>query len=280
MGDGASAQIIVVGNEKGGSGKSTTVMHLTVGLLQFGHTVATVDLDTRQHTLTRFLENRRAYGEAHRLDLRMPEHHAPVPSANEQRSAAAEEDERGLLDLLSSLRPRFDTVIVDTPGSDSVLNRAAHAAADTLITPMNDSMVDLDVLARIRPGEDAPLSGPPSHYAEMVWEQKLKRAQQRRRVLNWLVMRNRLSSLDAVNKREVERLLTGLAKRFGFQVVPGFGERVVFRELFHRGLTMMDPRGSDMNGYLNMSQVAARQEVRNLVATVQSLGSPTVREAV
>jgi len=280
MGDGAPAQIIVIGNEKGGSGKSTTVMHLTVGFLQFGHTVATIDLDTRQHTLTRFLENRRAYGAAHRLDLLMPEHHAPVPSAEEGRSVAAQEDERLLGDLVADLRPRFDIVIIDTPGSDSVLNRAAHAAADTLITPMNDSLVDLDVLARVRPGDDAPLSGPPSHYAEMVWEQKLKRASQRRRVLNWLVMRNRLSSLDAVNKREVERLLVGLARRFGFQVVPGFGERVVFRELFHRGLTMMDPRGSDMSGHLNMSQVAARQEVRNLVATVESLRPTAVREAV
>ena len=62
-----SAHVIVVGNEKGGAGKSTLSIHLSVALLKAGYKVACIDLDTRQQTLTRFFENRKSWSANARL---------------------------------------------------------------------------------------------------------------------------------------------------------------------------------------------------------------------
>ena len=269
MTDRSSAQIIVIGNEKGGSGKSTTAMHVLFGLLWAGQRVASIDLDVRQRTLSRFIENRTTFCGESGMALPMPEHHTLDASEDNDRAAAAQQDRDNLAALIGNLRGRFDAVVIDTPGSDSVLNRAAHEAADTLVTPLNDSLVDLDVISRVAAQGRRARLGRPSHYAEMVWEQKLRRAQRGARALDWIVMRNRLSSLDAVNKRTVERLLGELAGRFGFRVVSGFGERVIFRELFPRGLTLMDLGKARGSGELSMSQVAARQEVRGIVSALR-----------
>lgn len=259
---GGRARIIVVGNEKGGSGKSTTAMHLIVGLMRRGRRVASIDLDVRQGTLSRYLENRRAWVEAHNLTLPMPRHRAFRPEGD--LGAAV----KSFSDLVASLRVETDDIVVDTPGSNSPMARLGHAWADILVTPLNDSLIDLDVLARI---DAATLRiDRPGSYAEMVWEQKKQRAKRQRRAIDWLVMRNRLSNLDAHNKRLMERLLRELAGRIGFRVVPGFGERVIYRELFPRGLTMLDLREAWAGAGLTMSQVVARQEVR---ALVEALGT-------
>lgn len=55
------AHIIVVGNEKGGAGKSTVSMHVATALSRMGHKVGTLDLDLRQKTLGRYIENRNAF---------------------------------------------------------------------------------------------------------------------------------------------------------------------------------------------------------------------------
>lgn len=248
-----NARIIVIGNEKGGSGKSTAAMHLAVGLMRAGNGVCVVDLDIRQGTLSRFLENRRAFAERRGVDLPIPE---TVKAGNGD-----------LAELIDGLKGEADVVLIDTPGNDTGPARAAHALADTLITPMNDSLIDLDVLARIDGGTRSILG--PSHYAEMVWEQRKKRAALGGKPVDWIVMRNRLSNLDARNKRDIARLLADLSARIGFRVIAGFGERVVYRELFSDGLTMMD---LDVSGLrrdgLTMSEVAARQEVRSLIESL------------
>ena len=48
--------VIVVGNEKGGSGKTTLAMHVAIALLKAGQSVGIVDLDSNQHGLTRYVE--------------------------------------------------------------------------------------------------------------------------------------------------------------------------------------------------------------------------------
>ena len=257
------SHIIVTGNEKGGSGKSTTAMHLIIGLLRDGRSVACIDLDARQGTLGRYIENRRAFSVKHSIDLPMPDAHAiemGTPGETE------------ILDrLISDLSASNDVIIIDTPGNDSPLSRHGHSYADTLITPMNDSFIDLDVLARVNPATMR--IEKPSHYAESVWQQKMVRAKRDGGSVDWIVMRNRLSSLDARNKRQVEGLLDELAKRVGFRLIPGFGERVIYRELFLNGLTMLDIRDvidigigiADVGGGLSMSHLAARQEVRGLL---------------
>src|SRR5690606_15270310 len=121
---------------------------------------------------------------------------------------------------------------------DSHLSRLAHSYADTLLTPLNDSFVDLDVLARVDP--DTYRIVRPSHYSELVWESRKLKALRNRGNIDWVVMRNRMSSLDAHNKRRVHDALMELEKRIGFRSLPGLGERVIYRELFLQGLTLYD----------------------------------------
>jgi chromosome partitioning protein len=252
------AHVIVVGNEKGGTGKSTVSMHLIVSLLNQGLSVGSVDIDARQATLTRYIQNRKARKDVAELGLLTPDHVALPPSGDQ----AA--DEARLTEAMARLTSSHDVVVVDTPGSDHYLSRLGHSFADTLVTPLNDSLIDLDVLALVEPGTMRILR--PSHYAEMVWDTKKARAMRgQKAVVDWIVLRNRLSSLDARNKRDMEKLLADLSKRVGCRVAPGLGERVIYRSMFLEGLTLLDLRHKLEGFEMNMSHVAARQELRALV---------------
>lgn len=255
------ARIIVVGNEKGGSGKSTTTMHIMTGLLLEGGRVAAIDLDAKQRTLTRYLENRKAFMERNGLRLPMPEH-VVVPESDRPLKSEAEADEaERLAAAIAGLSPAHDFIIIDCPGSDSHLSRLGHSYADLLITPVNDSFIDVDLLATVDPDTLRVLK--PSRYAVMVWEQRKQRFARDRQSVDWVVIRNRLSHLDARNKRNVGHVLKSLEKRIGFRFLPGLSERVIFRELFLSGLTLMDLDRA--GGGINMAQAAARQEVRALL---------------
>lgn len=254
------AHVIVIGNEKGGSGKSTVAMHLTVSLLRGGLRVGTIDLDARQATLTRYIENRKAYATAHGLTLPMPDH-TPIPPTGNQTL-----DEGRLTDVMAHLHAHCDTILIDTPGSDHYLSRAGHSHADTLITPLNDSFIDLDVIGRVDP-ETMRIRGP-SHYAEMVWEIKKRRAMRDGGSIAWVVLRNRLSHLGARNKQVMEQLIAELADRIGFHHIQGLGERVIYRELFLTGLTLLDLNKDGVTVEMSMSHVAARQELRQLLDAI------------
>ena len=253
------AHVLVIGNEKGGSGKSTTAMHIVVSLLSDGARVATIDLDARQGTFTRYIENRAAYAKRKGLDLPLPEHCAVSATGDPA-------DEKARFEAaLEKVVGTADVIVIDTPGSDTHLSRLAHTWADTLLTPLNDSFIDLDLLARIDP--DTLKIVRPSIYAEAVWKQRQIRSSQGQRPVDWIVMRNRLSSIAARNKRDMSTVIEALAKRIGFRTAQGLSERVIYRELFLNGLTLLDlKRGSGPS--MTMSHVAARQEVRDLVASL------------
>ena len=251
--------VVVLGNEKGGSGKSTTAMHLIVALLREGYKVGSLDLDARQGSLSRFIANRAENG----LELPMSRH-VRLEQSTLDSVAAAREEEKQRFDATLAQMADCDFVVIDTPGSDSNLSRLGHARADTLVTPLNDSFLDLDLLARVD-SEGLKIRGP-STYAEMVWEQKKRRALTDGGSIDWIVMRNRLASLDARNKRRIGKLVEDLARRIGFRLAPGFSERVVFRELFPRGLTLLDL--ADAGTTLTLSHVAARQELRGLLDVI------------
>ena len=272
-----SAQIVVVGNEKGGCGKSTTAVHLIAGLALLGRSVASLDLDHRQRTLSRYLDNRRAFCAARGYDLPMSVHQVVESAASIKRSSAESGDGRRLEALVAKLATKFDAIVIDTAGGDSVLGRTAHGLADTLVTPLNDSLLDLDLLCRLE-GE-TPTVKAIGHYAEMVGEKRRERAERDGGVIDWIVMRNRLSSLDAANKRTIERLLRELAARIDFRIVSGFGERVIFRELFHKGLTLLDLREADPAMPINSSRAAAQQEVRAVIGAVRYKRPMTARHA-
>jgi chromosome partitioning protein len=258
-----SAHVIVLGNEKGGSGKTTTAMHVIALLLHEGARVGSMDLDGRQRSLTRYVENRKAWAEGAGVDLVMPDH-VVIPRSDADTVSEAQAAERAVFDeTLGRLSAANDFIVIDCPGSDSFLSRLGHASADTLITPMNDSFVDFDLLGRVDP-RNWKIKGP-SVYSEMVWESRKRKVMKDGGSIDWVVMRNRLSTLAAKNKRRVENVLEALADRIGFRVAPGFGERVIFREMFPSGLTLLDLRTEGVDAPMSMSHVAARAEVRGLL---------------
>jgi len=265
-----SAHVVVLGNEKGGSGKSTAALHIAVALLKAGQRVATIDLDSRQKSFTHYVENRRAWAARARLDLAMPTHYCveradgPSVEANEAREFAA------FSQAIARIEHNHDVVVIDTPGNDTYLMRLAHSMADTLVTPLNDSFVDFDVLATLDPTNFA-VTGE-SHYAEMVREARRQRRLVDGRLTDWIVVRNRLSQLGSRNKRLVGEGISELSKRMGFRCVDGFAERVVFREFFPRGLTALDDLDEATLGTRpNMSHLTAREEV---IALLNALHLP------
>jgi len=256
-----SPRIVVFGNEKGGTGKSTLAMHLAVALLNRGLSVATIDLDARQGTISRYVANRRLFAERTGQPVPMPEHLALHMSPHQ----IIEQDMANALDHVAHCA----AVIIDTPGHDSALAQVGHSYADVLVTPINDSLIDLDVLAHVDPQKQT--IHRPSHYAERVWKAKQARAKRDGGSMDWVVVRNRLGQLDARNKKLMARLVADLAKRIGFRVAEGIHERVIYRELFLDGLTAEDLAVLADRRDVAMSHVAARQEIRNLM---RALGLP------
>ena len=263
-----SAHVIVVGNEKGGTGKSTLAMHLTVALMNFGQRVATIDLDSRQKTFTHYVENRHGWAKRCGGRLKVPTHFC-VSSGSTRRLDENEAIEfTRFSDALASIERAYDFVVVDTPGTDNHLTRLAHSLADTLITPINDSYVDFDVLGRVDPATFA-VTGE-SHYAKMVREARLQRRLVDGARMDWVVMRNRLSLIDSGNKQRISKGLGEMAMRIGFRVAEGLAERVVYREFFPRGLTALDDLDDQALGVSpGPSHMAARQEVTALMEMIK-----------
>jgi chromosome partitioning protein len=241
-------RVIVIGNEKGGAGKSTVAVHLAVALLHEGARVAVVDLDTRQQSMGHFFTNRAAWSGAHGVTLPEPCPVAPVADT-EALSAALEVD--------------ADFVIVDTPGADTELSRAVHGLADLIVTPMNDSFLDFDVLGVVDPVSLDVIR--PSLYAETVWEARKARAVERRASIDWVVLRNRLASAEARNRRRVDARVATLARRVGFRALVGLRDRVIYRELFPFGLTVTDLSRTVRPVEVSLQHVSARQELRVLM---------------
>ncbi len=253
---GKPVHIVVFANEKGGTGKSTTAVHLAVALAQTHHSVGCIDLDHRQRTMSRYLENRE--GTSRRENAALP---TPAYSTLTHPAEAALEQE------IARMAAIADFIIIDTPGRDDPMTRAAISRADTIVTPMNDSFVDLDLIGQV--DADTYKVKRPSFYAELIWDLRKERGKRDGGTVDWVVMRNRMQHIEANNMRRVGKAMDELSKRTGFRVVPGLGERVIYRELFPKGLTLLD---RDAIGGLGISHIAARQELRELVA---ALGLPT-----
>jgi chromosome partitioning protein len=269
------AHVIVFGNEKGGSGKTTAALHVAVSLARSGFKVGALDLDLRQKSLSRHLENRTQWMTGANSALPSPEIVPVARSTARSLDAQAEDESAAFEQALAAAHARFDYVLIDTPGADTRVSRLAHANADTLVTPMNDSFVDFDLLARVDPA-NLEIRGP-SVYADFVWDCRKRRLMARKPALDWVVMRNRIASTEARNKKRLAVALDTLAERIGFRIAPGFGERVIFRELFPMGLTMLDLPLPGLEVALSISHVAARQEVRELIATLKLPAAATER---
>ncbi len=237
-------------------------MHVATALVRMGYKVGALDLDTRQRSFSRYIENRAEFIRRTGINLPMPDL-GRLPNVSQSKLAPGENiSDRRISEAIARLEAENDFIVVDCPGSHTRLSEVAHSLADTLVTPLNDSFVDFDLLARIDP-ETGRVVGP-SIYSEMVWSARQLRAQAGLQPIDWIVLRNRLGTQNMHNKRKVGKALDELSKRIGFRVAPGFSERVIFREMFPNGLTLLDMRDAGIGG-LNLSNIAARQEVRDLI---------------
>lgn len=260
--------VIVAGNEKGGSGKSTTAFHLAIYLLYQGYRVASIDVDSRQQTFTNYVKNRRNWAQARELQVPHTTHyHLPLT-----RSDSIKENQRLEFDLfrqaVMEVEGQADFLIVDTPGFDTHLTRLAHSLADTLITPLNDSVIDLDVMAHVDPVTGEPREM--SHYARLVQRARTERLAIDGQTIDWVLVRNRISMLSSRNMRLVQSGLEKIAVRLGCRVAEGIAERVIFRSLFPTGMTVFDPLDEELLGGLpSMSHISARQEYRMLAEALQ-----------
>lgn len=247
------ARVIVVGNEKGGAGKSTVCTHVAVALLHEGAKVGVIDLDLRQQSTGHFFANRATWTASQGIELPQPE------------IIKAEDPEA----LASALQSDVHFLIIDTPGSDTVLSRAAHQSADLVVTPMNDSFVDFDMLGVVDPLTLTVTKA--SLYAEAVWDAKKRAAVVRRETIDWVVLRNRLASSEPRNRKRVDERIATLARRVGFKPVAGLRDRVIYRELFPFGLTVSDLSSKVRPVQVSLAHVAARQELRILLQELDLL---------
>jgi chromosome partitioning protein len=238
QGQSGSAHVVVLGNEKGGSGKSTVAMHIAIALLKVGQRVATIDLDCRQRSFTRYINNRSTWSRRTGVNLELPVHSCIKLGETMQIADNENAEYRQFADAIHAVERTFDFIVIDTPGTDSYLMRLAHSIADTLVTPINDSFLDLDVLGTLDPPTSA-VTGV-SHYAELVRDTRRKRRQLDGATADWVVGRNRLSMLGSRNKHLVAEGLSELSSQLGFRTIDGFVERAAYREFFPQGLTTLD----------------------------------------
>jgi chromosome partitioning protein len=256
--------VVVVGNEKGGSGKTTIAMHVAVALLKAGQRVATVDLDGRQQTLTHYVESRRGWARRNQVDLELPTHFciARVEGAMVAENEAAECSD--FQRAIAAAQDRHDFVVIDTPPHDSYLMRLAHSVTDTLVTPLSDSFIDLDVLATLDP-VTLTVTGI-SHYGELVRETRRHRRPVDGALIDWVVVRNRISPRRSSTAQVLCACLQELALDAGFRVVPGFHDRPIYRDLFPRGLTALDALCETMPGIDGeVSRIPACCEIEGLL---------------
>ena len=217
-------RVIVVANEKGGSGKSTIAMNIAVALMRAGNSVGSIDLDTRQRSFTHYVDNRLVWSRERGKLLPTPEHVCFDEDKTLDEDAARAE----LARTLAELATRHRYIVIDTAGHDHFLNRLAHSkACEHTVTPLNDSFVDLDVLATIEP-HTLQVTGV-SEYAQTVEDARRARVEQGLPDIDWIVLRNRLSMLTSRNKRLVGGALSNLSQRLGFRCVEGLAARRVPR---------------------------------------------------
>jgi chromosome partitioning protein len=219
------AHIIVFWNIKTGSGTSTTAMHVAIGLLRLGYKVASIDLDARQSTLTRYITNR------FKNQTKLPSSiHISIEEFISNTLKNHEEFANIFLSkALSKLRPHFDFIIIDTPCPSAITTDPPHSYSDTLITMINGPLPDPDLIARAVDGIAA----------------------------DWIVLGNRSSFAETDE-------LFKLSNKLGFRPAPGLSERSIFPELFPKGLTLLDLK-EDPDSPLTLSAMMARQEVRQIL---------------
>ena len=258
-----SAHVIVVGNEKGGCGKSTISMHLAIALLKKGQRVAIVDIDSRQKSISQYINNRDQYKKQFNLDIKMPTLITIERSSHFHTSKNIESELNNFAQAVSSLEENHDFIIIDTPASDTYLMRMSHAFCDTLVTPINESFIDIDVLGKLNPDNYEVLNT--SQYSEIVREARANRRKVDNGVIDWVVLLNRRSPTQTQNAKHLQKALIQLSALVGFRTSMGLTERLVYREFFPNGLTALDDFSMIGTRYASQAQIAAKFEVEEII---------------
>jgi chromosome partitioning protein len=262
----SQASVIVIGNEKGGAGKSTVAIHTVTALLHGGASVAVLDLDLRQQSMGHFFASRARWLEANDATAPMPYVH-PLSADGAVLSRATDDEALARFDeAFHQAAGLADFVLIDTPGSDTAISRAAHNRADLIVTPMNDSFVDFDMLGVVDPVTLDLVRH--SLYSETVWNARKARAVADRKTIDWVVLRNRMAPTEARNRRRLDERVEALSRKVGFRMGPGLRDRVIYRELFPFGLTVADLSPTIRPVAMSLQHVAARQELRALMTAL------------
>ena len=257
------AFVIVFANEKGGTGKSTTAVHVSIALSKAGFSVAAIDMDTRQKSLARYLQNRLTTAKHIGIKLETPLFCVFDPDSD-----------TNIVDQLDSLGSLVDFVVIDTPGRHDLNTFAAIMRAELVVTPINDSFMDLDLIGEVDPITNQ--LARPSILSRLIWDARQQRAARQAGPLDWVVLRNRLQHIQALNKRFVGEILEQLSTTIGFRALPGLTERVIYREMFNSGLTLFDAV-SGQRGMRKM--VTALEEITELMRGLSLPNHKNIRRA-
>ncbi|MSO14453.1 division plane positioning ATPase MipZ [Rickettsiales endosymbiont of Trichoplax sp. H2] len=252
-------KVIVFGNEKGGSGKTTVAFHIATVLLKKSKRVLIIDADIRQKSCTRYLENRKQAIEKDKLKLELPY----ILDIKEEFIIEGEGEK--LEKIIEEKKKEFDFIIVDTPGNYTKLSKVLHEQADIIVTPINDSFIDVDLLGQV--DSDDLTNSKAGVYSNMIFDCKKQKAIKHKKEIKWYVLRNRISSISTINMNKISKAVNKLSKKYGFEVITGFGDRVIFKELFLDGLTLSDV-GISPKVKMNLSTVAARSELREIISRI------------
>ena len=230
-------KILLFANEKGGSGKTTCAIHLIIALLHLGKTAASIDLDERQQSLTRYIENRQKTSDTQEIPLLLSEHFQIANESTLSNTNCIEIFEKKFDQLLQKLS-NYDFIIIDIPGNNTKINRLLHYYADIVITPINSSFIDVDLIGKVN-ADDLSLI---SHgvYGNLFLEERDRTFKKKNKKPEWIVVHNRYSAYESLHKRNIDFALRCMSKKMDFKLIPGFRDRLIFKELFLKGLTLLD----------------------------------------
>lgn len=247
--------IIVFGNEKGGSGKTTTIMNIMVALLKKGFTVASVDIDSYQHSLSSYIQKRQHLIDSG-LNILTSRHFRLIDGLGKKYLNPKEIDnktysqliipfdseigfiEEKIAHTIDTLSKDYQFILFDTPGSHTEISKTVHSFADIVATPINDSFLDFELLGKINPNDSNAIT--PGPYSAMLFDQRAKKAERSQKKIDWVVITHRLFEIDTRNQKNIDLAVHRLSKRLSFRMADGFGRREIYRASFDQGVTVLD----------------------------------------